>query len=221
MSYVAVMDEQMGGRQAEFSADRIDYEPELIGLVRFHHPSREKVGIQLGVGTWEQPLWFRDFRTFRWPAADVPFPDHVIAFDLTDGAASLRGEPGDTVFVAVIDDSLDGLSGSINYFEVEHLLRRTSGVSPDPPVEIPDHGVFVWANLHLPTTGVEERPGSGHREADPCSPTVLAGSELTRLGGRVFDSQGRDVTNLGNASAGVYYLHAGRGRYPRRVVVTR
>jgi hypothetical protein len=220
MSYVAVMDEEMGGRQAQFSADRVDYEPILVGSVRLSHSSREKLGIQLGVGSWEQPRWFHDFRTFRRPAADLPFPDHTVHFDLTDGVSSLRGEPGDTIFVAVIDDSLDGLSGSIDYFEAEHLALGASGISPDPPVTIPDQGVYVWARAELPATGIDEWDSG-------CSVrtrlrTVLSGPDLENLDLQVFDSQGRDVTGrCSRPASGVYYLRSGRDSRLRRVVVAR
>jgi hypothetical protein len=227
MSYRAVMDEEMGGRQAEFPADRVGYEPVLIGWARINHSSRERIGLRLGVGNGEVSYWHHDFRTFRWPRAHVAFPDRLIGFDLTDGAPSLRGEPTDSLYIEVIDDSLDGRQGFIEAFSAEHLEWGTRGSSDDPPVFIPDNGIYVWATLHLAQTGEEEKAEGGRprlkNEGGRMNPTVMRATGLARLEGRVFDIHGRDVTDRRETLApGVYFLRppaAGGRTVARKVVI--
>lgn len=225
MTYRAVMDEEMGGRQAEFSADRVGYEPVLVGWARINHSSRERIGLRLGVGNGQTSYWHHDFRTFRWPRAHVAFPDRLIGFDLTDGASSLRGDPTDSLYIEVIDDSLDGRMGFIEAFSAEHLEWGTRGSSDDPPVFIPDNGIYVWATLHLAQTGVEEKAEGGRMKAEPGVPTVMRASGLARFAGRVYDVHGREVTDRRETLApGVYLLgpaKAGGWTLARKVVIQR
>ncbi|OYD16246.1 hypothetical protein CH330_03360 [candidate division WOR-3 bacterium JGI_Cruoil_03_51_56] len=223
MSYVAIMDTMMTGRQVEYASDRIDYRPLLLGRVRISHPSREKVGIRMGLVPIECPLWYRDFRSWRRPGADRPFPDHNIVFDLTDGEWLLSGGPEDSVFVGCIDDFADGLVGTIDFFSVEHLDWHTLGISPDPPVAIPDAGVSVHAVAHIPSAGVEERrPLPASRQ--PLTTTIVRGvlwlpaSAIRHSTFALLNSAGRKVAELvpgpndiRHLAPGVYFVSRASG----------
>ena len=158
MSYVAVMDAQMSGRQMEFASDRAGYWPLLIGRVRFDHPTRDRVGMTLGVGTPDSMVWYRSFRMWRRAYIDRPFPGHPIVFDLTEGERFLTGGDADTIFVLASDDTADARVGQISWFSAEHREWLTRGVSPDPPVLICDDGIVAHATLHLSVTGVSAKP---------------------------------------------------------------
>ena len=241
MSYVAVMDTAMGSRQLEYAVDRVGYQPELIGRARITHPARDRVGIRLGLVPVESPLWSRDFRTWRWPGEDHPFPDHNIVFDLTDGAWLLGGGPEDSAFLAVIDDSLDGQTGTIDFFSVEHLERGTAGVSNETPVGIPDDGVQAVATASIPAGGVEEGANAEARSANWTATIVGNVLRLPEASGVkrqassvLLDAAGRRVTELvpgendvSRLGPGVYFVREGprgqasQGPRVRKVVVSR
>ncbi|MFO7676506.1 MAG: C1 family peptidase [bacterium] len=181
MSYVAVMDAEMGGRQVEYLRDRVDYRPVLVGLVTISHPTRDRVGIELGVAPVMGPPWSYPFRSWRSPARDFPFPGHPMVFDLTEGAEFLAGNGEDRLFLGVVDDQCEGATGSITGFSVEHLDWGTRGVSGDPPVAIPDDGEPVFALAQLPASGIAGGAAGGRPGAAVA--TIVRGSlSLTGLG---------------------------------------
>jgi hypothetical protein len=225
MSYVAVMDSMMGGRRIEFVRDRVGYQPLLLGRVTIEHPTRDRVGIEFGIGPTDQPLWSYDFRSWRQPQWDYPFPDHAMVFDLTDGGGHLTGGPGDTLFVGAVDDLWEGQTGSIVGFEVEHREWQSRGMSPDPPVSIPDGGGPVFARLHLPVTGVAELPDV---DSPPPVQVVRASQLAIRASGVLHDALGRTAAGLtpgandvGHLPSGVYYLRPEAGDIPRRFLLVR
>ena len=77
-------------------------------------------------------------------------------------------------------------------------------------------------------TGVEEEPGGARMKVGTGLPSILRAPELARLGRRVFDVHGRDVTARRERLApGVYFVLDGpRGQWfeganVRRIVVAR
>jgi Papain family cysteine protease len=219
MSYQATADTRIVYGYACYVTDLIDYEPLVIGTVRFSHPTRDRVGIRFGVGTPENSLWHKDFRPWRWARQDRAFPYRRIPFDLTDGAPWLTGGPGDTLYLSCLDDTSDGRTGFADLFEVKHLGWQTQGSSTEMPLMIPDNGDTVTATLLLPFTAVSEAGAGRIREERP-GPTLLRRSELDRIGGRLLDIQGRDVTDRRRAlGPGVYFTGPERGGALRRVVI--
>ncbi|OYD13905.1 hypothetical protein CH330_09770, partial [candidate division WOR-3 bacterium JGI_Cruoil_03_51_56] len=145
MSYIAVKSSVMCHGQAYYASDLIGYQPTLIGRVKITHAARDKMGIRLGVGSRTSPLWSKDFRQWRRNKHNRPFPNNNMVFDMTGGEPHISGGATDTVFVRCIDDSQDGIIGTINFFSGQHLVWGVTGVSSDPPVQIPDHGTYAYA----------------------------------------------------------------------------
>jgi hypothetical protein len=219
MSYHAMVDTLMVYGYTCYVTDLVDYQPLLIGTVRFNHPTRDRVGIRFGVGTPERSLWQQDFRSWRAAVTDHPFPYRRIPFDLTDGAPWLTGEE-DTLYVACLDDTADGRTGSVDLFEVKHLGWQTRGSSTEMPLSIPDSGDTASAMLYLPIVAVSEPDNSRTAGKHP-GPTVLRHSELGNIGGRLLDIQGRDVTDKRRVLCpGVYFI-ARDGHVVARTVVVR
>jgi hypothetical protein len=145
MSYQALADTCLGQGYAVYVVERPDYQPTMLARVQLTHPARDKVGIQLGVGPTRNPLWTQDFRRFRYPIIDQPFPNHPMVFDATEGEQFIAAGLADTVFVRAIDDSLDHKTGTLDYFSCQRLTTNDTSVSSDPPESIPDQGVPVYA----------------------------------------------------------------------------
>jgi len=231
MTYAAVMDEQMSGRQVEFVRDRIGYEPVLVGRVTISHPTRDRVGLELGVAPVGMPPWFYEFRSWRRAHLDRPFPANAIVFDLSDGAEFLVGNDEDRLFLGAWDDVNDSAAGTITGFSVEHLEWGTSGTSPEPPVEIPDGGGPVFIEAGLPAAGVADRPEARLPKPAPhLGPTIARGVlNLAGLGHNpdsrsgiglcpapvLLDAAGRKVMDLQpgkndirHLAPGVYFVQA-------------
>ncbi len=216
MSYQATADTRIVYAYAAYVTDRIDYQPVLIGTVRFSHPTRDRVGIRFGVGTPESSLWHEDFRSWRAAVTDHPFPYRRIPFDLTDGAPWLTGEE-DTLYLACLDDTADGRTGSVDLFEVKHLGWQTQGSSTEMPLSIPDNGDTVSATLLLPFTAVSEA-GAGRARAEYSMPTVVRGAlflngDSPRTGtvpkAALLDISGREVLDLRPGANDVRHLAPG------------
>ncbi len=152
MSYVAARNAAMSDQTGYYQDDLIGYTPTMLGRVKISHAARDRIGIQLGVGSTASPLWFRNFRAWRFPKTDRPFPGNNLVFDLTDGEPYITDGTTDSVFVRAIDDKSDSKTGTIGYFAGHHLAWNSVGVSNDPPVDIPDYnvGVFARATIHQP-----------------------------------------------------------------------
>jgi hypothetical protein len=228
MSYQATADTRIVYGYACYVTDLIDYEPVLIGTVRFSHPTRDRVGIRFGVGTPESSLWHKDFRSWRWVRQDRAFPYRRIPFDLTDGAPWLTGGPEDTLYLSCLDDTADSRTGSVDMFEVKHLGWQIQGVSTEMPLLIPDNGDTASAVLLLPFTAVSE-PHAGRARPEHSMPTVVRGAlnlvgttpaSLLDVAGRKTADLASGPNSLGQLNPGVYFV-ARDGRVVARTVVVR
>jgi hypothetical protein len=127
--------------------DRPKYVPTALARIKLTHPCRDYVSIALGIGSSEHPLWVYYFRRFWNLGGSVPFPDHNLVFDLSDGASYFSQT--DSVCVQCIDMKKDRKTGRIDYLAAEYSDR--TGVSDQTPVTIPDYNKAVYANLELLT----------------------------------------------------------------------
>jgi len=218
MSYQAAADQRIVYAYACYVTDRVGYRPKVVGTVKVDHPTRDRVGFRFGIGTPGSSLWYENFRSWRWAQVDHPFPDQRIPFDLTDGADWLIGGDADTLYVSCVDDSADGRAGFLELFEVEHLEWQTQGVSPDPPVAIPDWGDTAHAVLSLPFSAVEQGEEPEVR-VEVAFPTVLRSADLARIDGRVLDIAGRVVTDHRALGGGVYYVQPSGETRVHKVVI--
>lgn len=170
MSYVAVKDNYLSYRQAYYVTDKINYNPVLQVRTKLTHNARTRIGIQFGFGPTTSPRGAKNF--FNWymtTQANQPFPNNNLVFDMTDNIASLG--PDSLMFIRCIDNTNDGLSGTINYFSAE-IVGLFSQVSTETPVTIPNYNTAVYARLSL-KQGVYISPPV------PVSPTN--GSSVTTL----------------------------------------
>ena len=148
MSYAAVKDPYLSQKVACYVTDRINYTPTLRARFRIVHTVRTTIGIRLGFGPPSSSRGTKDFFNWDMPTqANAWFPNNNIVVDLSD-SISLFG-PDSTVFLQCIDNASDGYDGTINFFSVERpeSFFRTSY---DPPVTIPDFGVYVYAQIPPP-----------------------------------------------------------------------
>ena len=147
MSYVAVKDQYLSQREAYYITDRIGYNPVLQVRTQLTHNARTDVGIQFGFGPTSSPRATKDF--FNWymtTQANCAFPSNKMVFDMSDNISSLG--PDSLAFLRCIDNSSDGISGTINNFSTE-IVGSFSRNSTDPPVSIPDYNVAVYAQLSM------------------------------------------------------------------------
>ncbi len=150
MSYVAAMSHKLSYQAGYYLDDLIGYSPTMLGRVKITHPSRDKMGIRLGVGPATSPFWSKDFRTWRHPTTDCAFPNHNLVFDMTEGEPYITDGETDSVYVRAIDDVSDSQTGTLDYFAATHLAWNTTGVSPQTPETIPDYYVAVYARAKIP-----------------------------------------------------------------------
>ncbi len=237
MSYRAVMDTLTSGQVGCYMADRIGYRPSLVARLKVSHRSRCKVGFALGAGPWSNPLWHQEFRNWRgWrvPLDSLPFPDHNIVLDMTSAEPFLVGGRTDSAYALCRDDRRDSVTGTIDFFQVEHLDSGWVLVSHDPPVQIPDFLTAAFAVVTL-NSGVDSRAEGGKVENGWDPATIVRGvltlpPDMTRQDGNcpsgggpvpalLLDLAGRTVLQLRpgqndirHLASGVYFVRpAGSG----------
>ncbi|UCG43002.1 MAG: C1 family peptidase [candidate division WOR-3 bacterium] len=238
MSYRAVMDTLTSGQAGYYMTDRIGYQPKLIARLKVSHRSRCKVGFALGAGRWSNPLWHQDFRSWRgWrvPLDSLPFPDQNIVLDMTEAESLLVTGRTDSAYVLCRDDRRDSVTGTIDFFQVEHLDSGWILVSPDPPVQIPDYLTAAFAVVTL-NSGVASRDEGGRMKHE-WEPATIVRDVLTLLKGMtrqngdcpsgggpvpvlLLDLAGREVmplrpgqNDIRHVAPGVYFARtAERGR---------
>jgi hypothetical protein len=153
MSYVALTDTLLCSGYAFYVTNRVGYQPTLLGRVKITHPARDRIGIRLGMGPTQHPVWSQDFRQFRWANVDQPFPAHNMVFDMSGGERFFRAGLADTFFARAIDDTADSKTGTIDFFSCQDLLTSLLVVSPDPPDTIPDAHVPAYSRAVLGAAG--------------------------------------------------------------------
>ncbi|MDD5362443.1 MAG: T9SS type A sorting domain-containing protein [Ignavibacteria bacterium] len=150
MSYEAVMSNVLSEQTAYYATDKIHYTPGLVGIAKFTHSSRLKMGIKFGIGSQSSPSWSRTFFNFNMGShTDQPFPNNNIVFDLTDGISGISQTDSNRIWVCASDTHADNRSGVINYFSAANLNWNMRSVSSETPVTIPDYTTGVYANLRL------------------------------------------------------------------------
>lgn len=145
MSYQGVKDAYISYRSAYYVTDRIGYNPTLKVRSQITHNARTRVGIQFGFGPTGSPRGTKNFFNFYMGTlANQPFPNNRMVFDMSDNISSLGSDS--LMFERCIDNTSDGLTGTINYFSSQ-FTGSSAVVSTDPPVTIPDYNVAAYATL--------------------------------------------------------------------------
>ena len=149
MSYQAVLDWDMSYQEAGYLVDTVGYVPRLLARVRIQHPTRDRVGLEFSVGPKNNALWYTQFRNWRWPQVDHPFPDSKIVFDLTEGAPFIANRQTDSVYFWAYQDYPGGHAGTILRASAQHLAWGTDFASIATPVPIPTYGTRAFAGMRL------------------------------------------------------------------------
>lgn len=147
-SYQALKDYRTSYQAAFYSDDRIGYQPALKIKARIAHPLRSTVAITAGIGPGDSPLWIKSFYT-GYGGGPRPFPQNLMVFDLSEGAASLDTSGGNNIFLSCRDLQTDGQSGAIEDFWAVQLPWGCNAQSPQTPVAIEDGTGEALANLSL------------------------------------------------------------------------
>jgi len=170
MSYVAVKNSYLSYRQVYYVTDKIGYNPTIRVRTKLTHNARTRIGLQFGYGPTTSPRATKNF--FNWymgTQTNRAYPNNNLVFDMTDNASSLGADSA--MFIRCIDNTNDGLSGTINYFSSE-IVGSVSQASTETPVTIPNYNTAVYARVSL-KQGVYINPPT------PVSPTN--GSSVTVL----------------------------------------
>ena len=156
MSYEAVMDNYLSSQTAGFLTDTVGYSPKLVARVRIDHETRDRVGIEYSIGGRASPLWLQDFRTWRHPYVDHPFPANNMVFDLTfsvddsgrvlDGASYIENGQTDSIYFVT---SAHGTAGAVQSSSVQYFDWDTLFFSHSTPESIPASGDAVAAGHRI------------------------------------------------------------------------
>jgi len=168
---------------AGYVPDTVGYQPVLKARVQVTHGRRGHITFRAGVGSPLSPLWSKIFYSasqYLYKGGNRPFPATNMVLDLTEGLPFLDSLGSNTIFIGCLDDSLDGMTGSINYFSVEHLGWNTSAVSTETPTAIPDYNQYAYCSAILTKpSGISGRPEAldlGARHRLEISPNPVHGS---------------------------------------------
>jgi C1A family cysteine protease len=154
MSYTAVMDWDLSGREVYYSTDKLHYTPELISRVKIVHGSRNKIKIRYSVGANCSPLWTKYFFNFYMgPHTNVAFPDNQLVFDISEGHRYLNPNSDNRIYIICRDTVPDGISGRIDSLSATSLSWGLTGYSYETPTIIYDTllnnycGLYIGPNL--------------------------------------------------------------------------
>ncbi|MCX6165206.1 MAG: hypothetical protein NTU73_10180, partial [Ignavibacteriae bacterium] len=150
MSYTAVMDWDLCGREGYYTTDKIHYNPELISRVKLVHGSRNKVKIKYAIGANCGPLWSKNFFNFYMGCnANVPFPNNKLVFDLTDGISFVYPNTDNRIYIVCRDTIPDGLAGRVDTLSGTNLNWGLTSISNETPAIIYDTLLSTFAGFYI------------------------------------------------------------------------
>lgn len=150
MSYTAVMDWQLSGREAYYTTDKIHYNPELISKVKITHGSRFKLNIRYSIGANCSPLWSKIFFNFYMGAhTNVAFPNNQLVFDLTDGISYILPNTDNRVYIVCRDTVQDGISGMVDTLSATNINWGLTSFSTETPAKIYDTLMSTFAGVYI------------------------------------------------------------------------
>jgi hypothetical protein len=168
-SYQALKDSRTSYQAAFYSDDRIGYQPTMKIKARVSHPRRSTVELTAGIGPGGSPLWTKSFYA-DYGGGPRPFPQNLMVFDLSEGAASLATSGGNNIFISCHDAQPDGQSGAIEDLWAIQVPWGCDAQSSQTPVAIEDGAGEAVANLSL-------RYQNFAIAASPSSDTVTVGGQ--------------------------------------------
>jgi C1A family cysteine protease len=150
MSYTAVMNNMLSGREGYYTTDKIHYNPQLIANMKISHSSRYKINIKMAIGANCSPLWTKYFFNFSmgW-IHDIPFPNNKIVFDLTDGIQYIYANTDNRIYTVCKDLVIDGMYGMIDSLSATNLNWGLTANSIETPIKIFDDTSNTFAGVSL------------------------------------------------------------------------
>ena len=157
MSYKAVKDINLSQQQAFYAETRSNYTPNTMATVRITHDARNTLPVRFGIGTAANPKVSKDYLDFYIYTQGLPYftitsrpmPSTNIVFDLTDYEYLLRNNKTNNVFFAVKDTKTDGVTGTVNYFNINAPHFSANISYSDMPVNITDDNNEAILNLTI------------------------------------------------------------------------
>ncbi|MEA3557755.1 MAG: hypothetical protein U9R75_00715, partial [Candidatus Thermoplasmatota archaeon] len=136
--------------------DRINYDPELIGVFEVSHAYRNDCEITLGVGNTSSPTATKRFDDYWYDGGPFAYPGNLMVQDMTDFSSSLTEYYQKNYFIGV-KDAGSTTTGTIKQFTVEYYddfingSKLLSATSTDPIV-LTVQGSTVYAEVILRDT---------------------------------------------------------------------
>jgi hypothetical protein len=150
MSYTAVMDYQLSGREGYYTTDKLHYSPELISRVKIEHGSRFNFKLTYAIGVNCGPLWSKKFFDFYMGTyAHVAFPNNQLVFDLTDGISYIYPNTDNRIYIMCKDTIHDGYGGTVDTLSGTNLNWAMTSFSPETPAIINDTLSNTYVGLWL------------------------------------------------------------------------
>ena len=150
MSYTAVMNPVISGREGYYTTDKLHYNPELVTFAKITHSSKFKVQLKFAIGANCGPLWSKRFFNFYMGCnADVAFPNNNIVFDLTDGISYIYPFTDNRIYIVCKDTVQDGRRGSLDYLKGTNINWGMTVVSTEAPAVICDSVLSTYAGFSI------------------------------------------------------------------------
>ncbi len=136
-----------------FMYDKVNYNPETLAVFQISHSKRGECNISFGVGNISNPNGTKNYKVEHFDGGPVPFPNHVMAVDITEFKNNVTEINGSHFFLNVTDIET-GTTGSIQSFWVEHYTDYINnslyvGAPSDDPVVNTIQNTPVYAELDL------------------------------------------------------------------------
>jgi alpha-tubulin suppressor-like RCC1 family protein len=153
MSYAAFSSSDFSDGYVYYADDRDGYQPDLKLKFRLTHNARGTCKVVLGIGETSNPLWQRTI--FEQNGGYRPFPGNDIIIDISEARNFLASN--NKAFIKVIDEYLDGRTGSIESLQlIDSAAEVQTYTSKDTPRSISDNGEAAASVDYTPL----EWPGS-------------------------------------------------------------
>lgn len=173
MSYESIASSTMNSGFAIYAEDKIDYEPSLAARVEISHGDRYKLVHTVGIGNVWVPQHSIDFYDWGYDRQTCrSYPDGaVMLLDITDLHEHIAEEGPNALFFATKDFRQNGITGTIDDFQIIDFTNDFYAVAATTPVDIPDNTQAGYSGLVFRYEAVP--PENVNATLDPASGAVF------------------------------------------------